>query len=452
MDTSVIVGVLAIGACAAAIAVMLGLALRRLAAQDPSKMLARFDELQRSQERTERALVDEIARNRDEAGTLSKQLRDEVRDTLTSASGLLRGSVAELSQLQISQLENFTTQLATLTRTSEEKLDRVRSTVEERLTLLQSENARKLDEVRQTVDEKLQGTLETKLGESFRLVSERLEQVHKGLGEMQTLASGVGDLKKVLANVKTRGTWGEVQLQQLLDQILTPEQYATNVVTREGSDERVEFAIRLPGRGPDEHEVVLLPIDAKFPLEDYQRLVEAADLGNPEAVESAARQLESRVKLFARDIRDKYLNPPKTTDFGILFLPTEGLYAEVLRRTGLMDHLQRDLRVVVCGPTTLWAVLNSLQVGFRTLAIERRSSEVWTLLGAVKAEFAKFGDTLDLVQKKLTEASDKIDVARKGTRKIERKLRDVEELPAVEAAPLLGAASANGDEGDQDPR
>ena len=452
METSVIVGALAVGAAAAAAAVLLGLVLRRLAAQDPSRTLARFDELQRSQERTERALVDEIARSRDEAGTLSKQLRDEVRSTLTSASGLLHGSVAELSQLQTSQLESFAGQLATLTRTSEEKLDRVRSTIEERLTLLQSENARKLDEVRQTVDEKLQGTLEAKLGESFRLVSERLEQVHKGLGEMQVLASGVGDLKKVLANVKTRGIWGEVQLQQLLEQVLTPDQYATNVVTREGSDERVEFAIRLPGRGPDDREAVLLPIDAKFPLEDYQRLVDAADLGNPDAVESAGRALESRVKLFARDIRDKYLNPPKTTDFGILFLPTEGLYAEVLRRAGLMDHLQHDLRVVACGPTTLWAVLNSLQMGFRTLTIERRSSEVWTLLGAVKAEFAKFGETLDQVQKKLNEASDKIEAARKGTRKIERKLKDVEELPANDAAPGLAGASADSDEGDQDPR
>jgi DNA recombination protein RmuC len=317
--------------------------------------------------------------------------------------------------------------------------------------VLQFENASKLDAIRVTVDEKLQGTLEAKLGESFRLVSEHLEQVHKGLGEMQTLASGVGDLKKVLSNVKTRGTWGEIQLRQLLDQVLVPDQYAANVVTREGSDERVEFAIKLPGRGADDTPV-LLPIDAKFPLEDYQRLVDAADRGDADAVEAAARQLEASVKVCARDIRDKYLNPPRTTDFGILFLPVEGLCAEVLRRAGLVDQLQRDFHVVPCGPTTLWALLNSLQMGFRTLAIERRSSEVWTLLGAVKTEFAKFGEALDAVQKKLGEASDKIDAARKGTRKIQRKLQDVQELPAAEAAPLVGEATDDGDEGSLDQR
>jgi DNA recombination protein RmuC len=430
----------------AVLVVMMAVMLRRVRAQDPAVALARFDELQRAQERTERAVSDEIATNREESLTQAKHLREEIGNTLTSASGSLRASVAELSQLQTTQLESFGSQLAALTRTNEEKLDRVRTTLDERLALLQTENARKLDEVRQTVDEKLQGTLEAKLGESFRLVSERLEQVHKGLGEMQTLASGVGDLKRVLANVKTRGTWGEIQLRQLLDQVLVPDQYAVNVLTRDGSDERVEFAIKLPGRGPDDTPV-LLPIDAKFPLEDYQRVVDAAERGDPDAVEAAARQLEASVKVCARDIRDKYVNPPKTTDFGILFLPTEGLCAEVLRRTGLTDQLQRDFHVVPCGPTTLWALLNSLQMGFRTLAIERRSSEVWTLLGAVKTEFSRFGDALDLVQKKLGEASDKIDAARKGTRKIQRKLQDVQELPATEAAPLIGTGVDDGDEG-----
>ena len=444
----ILLAVLALGLT---IIALLAVALRRISAQDPAAAAARFDEIQRSQDRTERVLATEIARNREESGAQSKQLREEVGNTLTSASGALTASVAELSQLQTAQLSSFAAQLVKLTQSNEEKLERVRNTVEERLTVLQFENASKLDAIRVTVDEKLQGTLEAKLGESFRLVSEHLEQVHKGLGEMQTLASGVGDLKKVLSNVKTRGTWGEIQLRQLLDQVLVPDQYAANVVTREGSDERVEFAIKLPGRGADDTPV-LLPIDAKFPLEDYQRLVDAADRGDADAVEAAARQLEASVKVCARDIRDKYLNPPRTTDFGILFLPVEGLCAEVLRRVGLVDQLQRDFHVVPCGPTTLWALLNSLQMGFRTLAIERRSSEVWTLLGAVKTEFAKFGEALDAVQKKLGEASDKIDAARKGTRKIQRKLQDVQELPAAEAAPLVGEATDDGDEGSLDQR
>jgi len=442
---------LAVVALGVTIIALLAVALRRIGAQDPAAAAARFDEIQRSQDRTERVLATEIARNREESGAQSKQLREEVGHTLTSASSALTASVAELSQLQTAQLSSFAAQLVKLTQSNEEKLERVRNTVEERLTVLQFENASKLDAIRVTVDEKLQGTLEAKLGESFRLVSEHLEQVHKGLGEMQTLASGVGDLKKVLSNVKTRGTWGEIQLRQLLDQVLVPDQYAANVVTREGSDERVEFAIKLPGRGADDTPV-LLPIDAKFPLEDYQRLVDAADRGDADAVEAAARQLEASVKVCARDIRDKYLNPPRTTDFGILFLPVEGLCAEVLRRAGLVDQLQRDFHVVPCGPTTLWALLNSLQMGFRTLAIERRSSEVWTLLGAVKTEFAKFGEALDAVQKKLGEASDKIDAARKGTRKIQRKLQDVQELPAAEAAPLVGEATDDGDEGSLDQR
>jgi len=442
---------LAVVALGLTIIALLAVALRRIGAQDPAAAAARFDEIQRSQDRTERVLATEIARNREESGAQSKQLREEVGHTLTSASSALTASVAELSQLQTAQLSSFAAQLVKLTQSNEEKLERVRNTVEERLTVLQFENASKLDAIRVTVDEKLQGTLEAKLGESFRLVSEHLEQVHKGLGEMQTLASGVGDLKKVLSNVKTRGTWGEIQLRQLLDQVLVPDQYAANVVTREGSDERVEFAIKLPGRGADDTPV-LLPIDAKFPLEDYQRLVDAADRGDADAVEAAARQLEASVKVCARDIRDKYLNPPRTTDFGILFLPVEGLCAEVLRRAGLVDQLQRDFHVVPCGPTTLWALLNSLQMGFRTLAIERRSSEVWTLLGAVKTEFAKFGEALDAVQKKLGEASDKIDAARKGTRKIQRKLQDVQELPAAEAAPLVGEATDDGDEGSLDQR
>jgi DNA recombination protein RmuC len=293
-----------------------------------------------------------------------------------------------------------------------------------------------LSSIRSTVAEQLQGTLERRLGESFSIVSERLEQVHKGLGEMQTLAAGVGDLKKVLTNVKTRGTWGEVQLGNLLEQILTPAQYAQNVCTKGEGAERVEFAIRLPGRAPHgaEAEQVWLPIDAKFPQEDYTRLVDAHDAGDVTAIEQWSKALDVRVRQCARDIHDKYVAPPSTTDFGIMFLPTEGLYAEILRRPGLADVLQREYRVMVSGPTTLAALLNSLQMGFRTLAIEQRSSEVWTVLGEAKTEFRRYADVLERVRTKLAEASSAVDKASVRTRAIERKLKSVEE---VEAAPPL---------------
>jgi DNA recombination protein RmuC len=284
--------------------------------------------------------------------------------------------------------------------------------------------------MRATVDEKLHETLEKRLGESFKLVSERLELVHKGLGEMQSLALGVGDLKKVLTNIKTRGTWGEIQLGNLLEQILASEQYVKNVVTKKGSNERVEYAVKLP-------EGVLLPIDAKFPQEDYQKLMEAQEQANPVLVEEFAKQLETRIKAEAKDIRDKYLDPPFTTDFGIMFLPIEGLYAEVLRRPGLADILQREYRVVLTGPSSLAALLNSLQMGFRTLAIQKRSSEVWTILGAVKAEFGKFGDLLEKTHKKLQEASNTIVDAAQKSRVIERRLKQVQEMPVTETGDLL---------------
>jgi DNA recombination protein RmuC len=290
--------------------------------------------------------------------------------------------------------------------------------------------------MRQTVDEKLQGTLEKRLSESFRQVSERLELVHKGLGEMQTLATGVGDLKKVLTNVKTRGTWGEVQLGALLTQVLNPDQFAANVSTKDGG-ERVEFAIKLPGQGTDGNEPVWLPIDAKFPIEDYQRLLEAQEKADMEGAEAAGKQMENRVKACAGDICSKYLNPPKTTDFGILFLPIEGLFAEVIRRTGLTEAIQRECRVIIAGPTTLWSILNSLQMGFRTLAIQQRSGEVWNLLAAVKAEWTKYGDFLEALQKKLTQASDTIEKAKVRSRAVGRRLREVQELPSGEAAALL---------------
>jgi DNA recombination protein RmuC len=323
--------------------------------------------------------------------------------------------------------------------------------VSDHLEKLRGENTAKLEQMRQTVDEKLQGTLEKRLGESFKLVSERLEQVHKGLGEMQTLAGGVGDLKRVLTNVKTRGTWGEVQLGALLEQILRADQYLREANCRKGSLERVDFAIRLPGKGDDEPEV-LLPIDSKFPNEDYERLQMAVERADPDAVEAAAKALEVRVKSFARDIRDKYVNPPATTDFAILFLPTEGLYAEVLRRPGLIDLIQRDYKVVAAGPTTLGAILNAIQMGFRTMAIEKRSSEVWEILGAVKTEFGKYGDVLDKVQKKLQEASKTIDDVAVRKRAIDRRLRSVEAIPdaGVETLLALGGAAAIEDMGEEE--
>ncbi|GLQ91878.1 DNA recombination protein RmuC [Dyella acidisoli] len=334
-------------------------------------------------------------------------------------------------------------QLATLTADNEKRLGEVRTTLETKLTAIQQDNAAKLEQMRATVDEKLQSTLETRLGESFKLVSERLEAVQRGLGEMQSLASGVGDLKRVLSNVKTRGILGEMQLGALLDQMLTPEQYAANIATVPGSDERVEFAIRLPGGDRDDQ--VWLPIDAKFPREDYERLLDAQQQADVEAVERAANALERRVRDEAKTIRAKYIAPPATTDFAILFLPTEGLYAEIIRRPGLFDSLQREQRVTIAGPTTLSALLNSLQMGFRTLAIQKRSSEVWQLLGAVKNEFGKFGDVLKMVRKKLDEAGRHIDATAVRTRAIERKLRDVESLPGEQAQQLLGE-SLNGDE------
>ncbi|AVX20260.1 DNA recombination protein RmuC [Carboxydocella sporoproducens DSM 16521] len=316
-----------------------------------------------------------------------------------------------------------------------QQADRLREGVEGRLRLLQEDNHRQLEKIRQTVDEQLHATLERRLGQSFQLVSERLEQVQKGLGEMQALAAGVGDLKRVLTNVKTRGIWGEVQLAQVLEQLLTREQYAENIVTKAGSNERVEFAIRLPGRERD-NQFIWLPIDAKFPLEDYQRLLEAQERGEASLAQEAGKQLELRLKAEAKAIRDKYLDPPRTTDFALLYLPVEGLYAEVLRRPGLYDCLLREYRVVITGPTTLAALLNSLQLGFRTLAIEKRSAEVWQLLGAVKTEFGKFGDLLEKTQKKLQEASNSIETAARKSRTIERKLKDVEAIPVEETGLL----------------
>lgn len=373
---------------------------------------------------------------RTESTTGAKQLREEVIAALKGITEATTKTMGELANIQKIQLEAMSSTIGKLSDTNEKKLEAVRVTVEGKLQSMQIDNAKQLDQMRQTVDEKLQGTLEKRLGESFKQVSERLEQVHKGLGEMQALATGVGDLKKVLTNVKTRGTWGEVQLGTLLEQVLNPDQFANNVATKDGG-ERVEFAIKLPGQGANQDETVWLPIDAKFPVEDYQRLIEAQERADVESVEKAGKQLENRVKTCARDISEKYLNPPKTTDFGILFLPIEGLFAEVIRRTGLIEVIQRECRVVIAGPTTLWSILSSLQMGFRTLAIQKRSSEVWNLLAAVKTEWTKYGDVLAAVEKKLHQASNTIEKAKVRSRAVGRKLKDVQELPAGEVTSIL---------------
>ena len=344
-----------------------------------------------------------------------------------------RASAREGREEQARNLAGFaqtlSSQMASSATVQNSQFETLRNAVEQRLDRIQQDNAAKLEQMRQTVDEKLHATLEKRLSESFRQVSERLELVHKGLGEMQTLATGVGDLKRVLSNVKTRGVMGEVQLGALLEQVMPGEQYERNVATRPGSRDRVEFAVKLPGA--ETGEPVLLPIDAKFPLEDYQRLQEAQELGDLAAVEAAGRALEGRVKLEAKSIAEKYLEPPYTTEFALLYVPFEGLYAEVIRRPGLFDQLQREWRVVVCGPTNLLAYLNSLQMGFRTLAIQKRSFEVWKVLGTVKSEFGRFGDVLARTKAQLQTVANSIDQAEVRTRQIERKLKDVEVLPGI---------------------
>jgi DNA recombination protein RmuC len=399
-----------------------------------------FRALEGGLERLERELREELARSRQESAQASRGDREEQSLALSRLAQTLAAQLAQLGTVQGQQLESFALQLTRLTQSNEQRSEQLRLAIEARLGAMQADNASKLEEMRKTVDEKLHATLEQRLGDSFKLVSERLEQVHRGLGEMQTLAAGVGDLKKVLTNVKTRGTWGEVQLEALLDQVLTVEQYEKNIATRPKSNERVEFAIRLPGRemGGDDNRPVWLPIDAKFPMEDYQRLLEAQDRADPLAVEIAAKALEMRLRDEAKKIRDKYVEPPYTTDFAILYLPIEGLYAEALRRPGLAEALQRDWRVSIAGPTTLAALLNSLQMGFRTLAIEKRSSEVWGVLGAIKTEFGKFGEALEATRKKLEQATKSIESAGVRTRQIERKLKGVEALPMVEAQARLG--------------
>jgi DNA recombination protein RmuC len=378
---------------------------------------------------------------REENSSTGRQQREELGHSLKSFNDSVLKGMTDMGRLLKEQMESFSQQLQQLMAANTQQQETLRQVVATRLQQMQEDNTKRLDQMRATVDEKLQGTLEKRLGESFKHVSERLEQVHKGLGEMKNLATGVGDLKRVLTNVKSRGGWGEIQLEALLEHILAPEQFARNVKIGDVSGEVVEFALRLPGRG--DGEVVWLPIDAKFPLEDYERLVEAQERADTEAMELAAKNLTLCIKTAARNISDKYVVPPKTTDFAIMFLPNEGLYAEVIRRPGLVETLQRDYRVVIAGPTTCAALLNSLQMGFRTLAIQKRSSEVWQLLGAVKTDFGKFGDILAGVKKKLEQASQTMDDAARRSRAIERKLRVVQELPADEAGVLLSDASVD---------
>ena len=383
----------------------------------------------------ERALRAELKDAREESAKAARALREEIAGGQKATTESLVNTLGELRAGQAERLERI-----------EGRVNELTKTVNERLREIRESNEKKLEQMRATVDEKLQTTLEKRIGESFKRVSENLEAVYKGLGEMRSLADGVGDLRRVLTNVKTRGTWGEIQLGTILEQIMTESQYARNVATRPGSGERVEYAIRLPGPEDDPARVVWMPIDAKFPQEDYLRLVEASEAGDAEAVRQSLAALSRSVLTSAKEIRDKYLEPPHTTDFAIMFLPTEGLYAEVLRQGGLVDQLQRECRVVVAGPTTLAAILSSLRMGFRTLAIEKRSSEVWKILSAVKTEFGKFGNVLEKLGKQLDTAKKTVDETGRRTRAMGRRLRGVEELPEGETTQLLGLG-----EGEEEP-
>jgi DNA recombination protein RmuC len=387
------------------------------------ELLQRFEALDRARESDAKLFREEFSRNREEAGTAAKAQREELASMLKNVSDSTFKSLGEISSILRGQLEQVVNQSA-----------KVADKVDLRLKELQQDNAQQIDRMRATVDEKLQGTLEKRLGESFKLVSDRLEQVHHGLGTMQQLASDVGGLQRVLTNVKTRGGWGEVQLGALLEEVLAPEQFARNVRTREGSGENVEFAVRLPGY--ESGVPVWLPIDAKFPVEDYHRLIAAQESADPVATEQAMKNLETQLRKSAKEICTKYINPPQTTNFALMFLPTEGLYAEAIRRLGLVEQVQRECKVIFAGPTTLAALLNSLQMGFRTLAIQKSSSEVWSLLATVRSEFGKFGGLLEGVKKKLEQASNQIDDVVRKSRTIEKRLNRVEELPS-HPEPLL---------------
>ena len=402
----------------------------------------------------------QTAAMREHANVLAREQREELGQNLFRVQSLMGDELKAVRENQsteaqnaretlLKQLTQTTTQLVQqlqqLNDTTERRMNHMRENIEQRLTSIEQNNAKKLEEMRMTVDEKLHATLEQRLGESFKQVSDRLEQVHRGLGEMQNLAVGVGDLKRVLTNVKSRGTWGEMQLANLLENVFTPDRYVANVKTVPNSNEMVEFAIKLPGRGEAADDVVWLPIDAKFPKEQYERMQEAQDTADAAALDKARADLFRQIKLEAKTINEKYVAPPYTTDFAVMFLPTEGLYAEVAREAGLLDQLQREHRIVVAGPTTLTALLNSLHMGFRTLAMEKRASEVWQVLGAVKTEFGKFGDVLAKTKQKLDQAASEIGKAETRTRVMNRALSKVEQMENDQAAKMLGLADGDAD-------
>ena len=400
--------------------------------------------------RMEGAVRDDLRTGREESAGAARDLRQEVASGQKAALESLVKAIGEMGSAQTARLDQVTRQLKALTDSNETRLEGARTTLENQMRLLQESNEKRLDQMRQTVDEKLQSTLEKRLGESFKLVSERLEAVQRGLGEMQSLATGVGDLKRVLTNVKARGTWAEVQLGAILEQTLTPDQYARNVHVRESSPEAVEYAVRLPGPGGDTDSQMWLPIDSKFPQEDYLRLLDAADAADPEAVQKATASLLRTVSSSAKDISQKYVCPPATTDFAIMFLPTEGLYAEVLRQPGLVEELQGKFRVVPAGPTTMTAILSSLRMGFQTVALEKRAHEVQMVLAAVKTEFGKFGSVLAKVKKQLNTVSRTIDQTEARTRAMERALRDVQQLPEGPAEEVLSLEEPAPTDGGED--
>ncbi len=415
---------------------------------DVGAISSRLEQIDVSNQKQGAVLGNELSNLRQEAATHAREGRTETLTILKQGNETLLNGLNVLGQNQGDRLQNFADTISKLTASNEAKLEDVRKTVEAKLKELREDNGLRLEEMRRTVDEKLQTTLEKRLGESFQLVSDRLEKVHQGLGEMQNLATGVGDLKKVLTNVKTRGNWGEVQLGALLEQMLTPNQYEKNVRPNPSSAEVVEYAIKLPGRGEDDS-VVWLPVDAKFFVEDYKRLHEAQERADLAAIEESTKALKDAVLKCAKDISTKYLNPPHTTDFGIMFVPTEGLFAEILRIPNVIEELQGKHRVVLAGPTTFAAVLNSLQMGFKTLSIQKQSSEVWKTLGMVKTEFSKFGESLEAVKKSLQAATNKIESVGTRSRAVERSLRKVEELPGtLPVDPIADALQINPVEGE----
>lgn len=439
----------------------------------------KLDQFEKSLEKNQAGLRDEFGRNREDYSRSSKEARDDLQKTFSNFSTLIEEkfkgvlelvgktskdsrdelgatlksfeskftqSVKEFNDLQKQKFDSLILKQEEMTTKTEAKLEKQRENIELKLKAIQDDNNAKLEKMRETVDEKLHKTLETRLGESFKLVSERLELVQKGLGEMQTLATGVGDLKKVLSNVKTKGVLGEYQLENILEQLLTVEQFAKNVKTKRGSNDMVEFAVKIPNKD-DSTKILWLPIDAKFPSQNYELLMAAYEAGDVAEIENCKRGLEQTIKSFAKDIKTKYIDPPNTTDFAIMFLPFEGLYAEVLRISGLFENIQREHKITIAGPTTISAFLSSLQMGFRSLAVEKRTSEIWEILGAVRTEFGKFGEVLEKTKNKLDQASREIDNAGVRSRAIERKLRDVQTIPQQDALRILGDSAVE-DESD----